>query len=190
MRVLVLAGLAIVGAGGVCAAQSSSSSSTSANSSSGQQDATKPTPASTTQSAPQASAKTQSQAKTGNPPTDDSSKKKVWTNDELVEVRGDVSVVGGAGDNSGVSKTSGTPKTTAYDKLVDGYQRKLSTLRGDLADLDRKIQLAKDAKGNSREDTTAWIAVQEKKREDILAKIERIQDEARHKGVLPGDLRE
>lgn len=181
MRVPVLAGLAMVGAGVVCAAQSSSS---------GQQDAAKPTPGSTTQSAPQASPNAQPQAKAGNLPAGESSKKKVWTNDELVEVKGDVSVVGGQGGNSGAAKSSGAPKTTAYDKLVDGYQRKLSTLRGDLADLDRKIQLAKGAKGNSREDTTAWIAVQEKKREDILAKIERIQDEARHKGVLPGDLRE
>ena len=187
MRALILAGLVVVGTGAVCAAQSSSSASIAPTSSpSGQQDAAKPVPS----PAPQASPAAQGQANAGKPSTDDSSKKKVWTNDELVEVKGDVSVVGGAGSNAGAPKSSVTPKTTAYDKLADSYQRKLSALRGDLADLDRKIQLAKDAKGNSREDTAAWIAVQNKKRQDILAKIERIQDEARRRGVLPGDLRE
>jgi hypothetical protein len=74
--------------------------------------------------------------------------------------------------------------------LVQSYRDKLAPLRSNLADIDRKIQLAKEAKGNAREDTAAWIKVYDGKRKDVLARMERIEDEAHRAGVLPGDLRE
>jgi len=74
--------------------------------------------------------------------------------------------------------------------LVQSYRDKLAPLRSNLADIDRKIQMAKEAKGNAREDTAAWIQVYDGKRRDVVAKMERIEDEAHRAGVLPGDLRE
>lgn len=116
--------------------------------------------------------------------------KKVWTNEEMGSVKGDVSVVGEHESPITPNESAPAPMTPEYDRLVQSYRHQLAPLRNDVAELDRKIQQAKEAKGNAREDTAAWVAVQQKKRSDALAKIERIQEEARKRGVEPGDLRD
>jgi hypothetical protein len=171
-----------------------------------QQDAAKQKPPSgspgETAGASAGPAATQAPTKPANQSTEDEGKKKakrVWTNEEIGAVKDGVSVVGehsgNGGDIGAASSPSQSPSSnsytppTNYEILVRRYREKLEPLRGELADLDRKIQLARQAKGNAREDTAAWIAVQERRRQDVLAKIERIEEEAREKGVTPGDLR-
>jgi hypothetical protein len=188
VRPLVVMIALFFGLATVCLAQSSPSSGSSATSSSSSQ----PNPSSSQSS----DAKTKAQ----DPSAADKKKtKKVFTNDDVGSAGNGLSTAGqvenGASTacgscNSSKPKASSASDAAAYGRLVDTYQRKLAPLRSDLADLDRKIQLAKEAKGNAREDTAAWIDVWNKKRADIQAKIERIQDDARHNGVLPGDLRD
>jgi hypothetical protein len=182
-------GLLFLGSALVCAAQSSTSSSGPSSGSSGQQDSAK------AQAVPQAPGKPADQS------ADETKKKpkKVWTNEEMNSVKGDVSVVGDppsvsqspcspASPRSGCSAST-SAKPSSYDRLVDSYLRQLSPLRSNLADIDRKIQKAKEAKGNSSEDTAAYLRVYADKRGDVQAKIDAILENARQHGVAPGDLR-
>ena len=171
MRPLLTAGLVFFGSALACAAQSSTSSS-------GQQDS------SNSQSASQAQTKPEGQ------PLDESKKKpkKVWTNEELDSVKGSASVIGDNPSSTGSSSSSDSPKPSSYDRLVESYLKKLAPLRSDLADLDRKIQKTKEAKGNASEDTAAYLRVFADRRGDIQAKIDLILEDARRNGVTPGDL--
>jgi hypothetical protein len=132
------------------------------------------------------------QTKNQNPPPAENKKKKVWTNDDVGSGKDGVSVVGTqeSGSTPTSNSCSSCSKPSPYERLVKSYRDKLEPLRSDLTDIDRKIQMAKEAYGNAREDTAAWIKVYDGKRKDVLAKIERIEDEARRAGVRPGDLRE
>jgi hypothetical protein len=183
VRPLLITGLVLFGMVSVSAAQSSSAtsgSSTSGSSTSGQQDG----------STPQAAA--QAQTKSQDPSAAENKKKpkKVWTNEDVGSKKDGVSVVGAHEGGSTSSSCSSCAKPADYERLVLSYREKLEPLRANLGDIDRKIQAAKEAKGNASEDTAAWIKVYDGKRKDVLAKMERIEDEARRAGVLPGDLRE
>jgi len=162
MRLFLTVILVFLGSALACCAQSSTSSS-------GQQDS---------------STKPESQ-----PPDENKKKpKKIWTNEELDSVKGSVSVVGDNSSDSESLSPSAPPNPSAYDRLVDSYLKKLAPLRSDLADLDRKIQNTKEAKGNASEDTAAWLRVFADKQGDIQAKIDLILEDARQHGVTPGDL--
>lgn len=165
-RALLIIGLVFLATVSVTSAQSSSPAS-------GQQDGS-------------------NQTKSPNPPPAESKKKKVWTNDDVASAKDGVSVIGAQDSGSTPASNSCTncAKPPSYDRLVKTYHDKLEPLRANLADIDRKIQMAKEAHGNASEDTAAWIKVYDGKRKDVLAKMERIEDEARRAGVLPGDLRE
>jgi hypothetical protein len=132
------------------------------------------------------------QTKNQNPPAAESKKKKVWTNDGVGSAKDSGSFTGPQDSGSTPTSNSCTScsKPSPYERLVKSYRDKLEPLRSNLADIDRKIQMAKEAHGNASEDTAAWIKVYDGKRKDVLAKMERIEDEARRAGVLPGDLRE
>jgi hypothetical protein len=204
MRPFIFAAVLSLGLGLRCAAQSSSSPSAS---SSKQQEVSKQTSASATSSSSTPSGAAPAQGQPGDQApskatnkTEDGEKKKpkkVWTNEELRSSHGAVSVVGdssnGANGTVGSSSSANSScctQDTAYDRLLESYRSKLSPLRETLADLDRKIQQAKEAKGNAREDTAAWIKVYEGKRSDVSAKIAALEDEAERKGLLPGDVRQ
>jgi hypothetical protein len=191
IRPVVIASLVFLASATLTSAQSPSSSSSPPNSSSGT-------------SRPQDSPKEQqafpASAKPPEPQGDKKKPKRVWTNDELGSVKGGVSVVGdhsGRGGGSAAASSSARPPSpsdayappTNYEVLVRTYLDKLAPLRANLADIDRNIQKAKDAMGNAREDTAAWIRVYQEKRLNVLAKIEAIEEEAHQRGVLPGDLR-
>jgi hypothetical protein len=183
VRPLLITGLVFFGMVSVLSAQSSSATaepSTSGPSTSGQQDGANPKPAA------------QAQTKNLDPSSAENKKKqkKVWTNEDVGSMKDGVSVVGAHETGSTSPSCSTCSEPSAYERLVRSYRDKLAPLRSNLADIDRKIQMAKEAKGNAREDTAAWIKVYDGKRKDVLAKIERIEDEGQRAGVLPGDLRE
>jgi len=166
------------------------SSSSSANSSSGSASGGQPDSPKNGAACARSTSGTKGKATQTADDADKKKPKKVWTNEEMGSVKGDVSVVGEPENSISMDEPAPEPSTPAYNHLVQTYRNRLAPLRNEVADLDRKIQQAKEAKGNAREDTAAWIAVQQKKRGDILAKIERIQEEARKRGVEPGDLRD
>jgi hypothetical protein len=183
VRPLLIAGLVFFGMTSVSSAQSSSSTagpSTSGSPTSGQQDGSNPRPGA------QASTKNQDPS----PAENKKKQKKVWTNEDVGSMKDGVSVVGAHESGSTSSSCSSCSEPSGYERLVQSYRDKLAPLRSNLADIDGKIQLAKEAKGNAREDTAAWIKVYDGKRKDVLARMERIEDEAHRAGVLPGDLRE
>jgi hypothetical protein len=168
---LLAAGLVFLGSTLLCAALSATSPS-------GQQDSSTPQSVAPAPAKPEGQAPDESKKKT----------KKVWTNEELDTVKGSVSVVGDNSSNSGSPSPSGRPRASAYDPMVDSYARKLAPLRSEVADIDRKIQKAKETKGNASEDTDAYLRVYADKRGDIQAKIDAIVEDARQRGVTLGDL--
>ena len=189
VRTLLITGLVFFGMVSVSSGQSSSataSPSTSGSSTSGQQDGSNPQPA----------AQAQTKKQDPSPAENKKKQKKVWTNEDVGSMKDGVSVVGAheSGSTSAADSTSSfcssCSEPSAYGRLVQSYRDKLAPLRSNLADIDSKIRMAKEAKGNAREDTAAWIKVYDGKRKDVLAKMERIEDEALRAGVLPGDLRE
>src|ERR1700733_12571980 len=99
------------------------------------------------------------QTKNQNPPPAESKKKKVWTNDDVASGKDGVSVVGtqDSGSTPTSNSCSSCLKPSPYERLVKSYRDKLEPLRSNLADIDRKIQMAKEAHGNASEDTAAWI---------------------------------
>jgi hypothetical protein len=123
--------------------------------------------------------------------------KKVWTNDNLSDVKGPVSVVGGAAG-----------KAPAGSKAVDpGYvaeaKKKLEKLWTDMAVAGRQIAKLREFnagepvgtsdrefhKGYNMQPVDQQIAALEAKKRDLQAKIDLLLDEARKKGVEPGQLR-
>jgi hypothetical protein len=97
---------------------------------------------------------------TKTPPPTENKKKKVWTNDDVGSGRDGVSVVGAQESGSTTTSPSSCPacsKPSPYERLRKSYRDKLEPLRSNLADIDRKIQMAREAHGNASEDTAAYI---------------------------------
>jgi hypothetical protein len=128
---------------------------------------------------------------------DDSKKeKKVWTNDNLSDAKGSVSVVG---TNSKGSRSARKPDA-AY---IENVRKQLGKLRGQLTDIDKQIIELKEFnegegsgqadrqlhKGYNMQPVDQQIRALEAKRKEIQAKIDDLLDEARKKGIEPGELR-
>jgi hypothetical protein len=114
----------------------------------------------------------------------------VWTNDDVKPAKTDASAKNehSAGGSSSSSASAAT-KSSTYESLVRSYLEKLAPLRDQLAEIDLKVQQAKDLKGNARENTQAWLNYYAEKRASVQVKIDRVEEDARHDGVAPGDLR-
>jgi hypothetical protein len=184
----------------VCAAQSSSSSQQS------QTPPPAPAPSSTTPPAAKtADAKDQ-------PADRDSSKdkkkpKKIWTEDDISKVGGNISVVGDS-SSSGTAKNSSQPAGTSSDSSaqgnqVDYYRDQLRQLQAQLDATDKKIDDLRNFKadnssssgginpnhGYSMTPIPDQIKQLEEKKKQIQDKIDAVTDEARKKGIEPGQLR-
>jgi hypothetical protein len=124
--------------------------------------------------------------------------KKVWTNEDLPEAHGT-----GAGDAKIAVKAhaqSGKPADPVY---VANVRKQLEKLQGQLADADKQIAKLKEFnagepvgtgerqlhKGYNMEPVDQQIQALEKKKAETQAKVEVLLDEARKKGVEPGQLR-
>ena len=125
--------------------------------------------------------------------------KKVWTNEDVNGLSGPVSVVGNS-KNSG--KTS--PGAKADPQYVANTRKELAKLQSQLDDTDKQLADLKDFsegkapatssgyqlnKGYNRVPVDQQITSLEDKKKQLGDKIGALLDEARKKGVEPGDLR-
>lgn len=152
-----------------------------------------------------APASAQNPAQPANPaadsPTADNAKapKKIWTNDNIHDVAGPVSVVGQKNSTRGR-----TGENRAADPAtVAGLKQSLEKLQSQLSDTNKELEsfkrfLSGEAvttggvetnHGISRIPVPQQIASLEAKKKKLEEQIDSLLDEARKKGVEPGELR-
>jgi len=197
LRYFLTAGLVFVSATFVSAAQSSSQQSPPPT----------PSPSSTTPAA----AKTtdgKDQAVDKDALKDKKKPKKVWTEDDISKVGG-ISVVGDSSASTpGPGRSSSQPSREGSDdsaqgKQVDYYREQLRPLQAQLDATDKKIDELRNFKadnssvsgginpnhGYSMTPIPDQIKQLEDKKKQIQDKIDALTDEARKKGIEPGQLR-
>jgi hypothetical protein len=125
--------------------------------------------------------------------------KKIWTNEDVPDMGRPVSVVG---DGRDAKNKSAAPKP-ADPQYVATVRKQLEKLRGQLADADKELATLKNFndgesvgtsdrelhKGYNSQPILQQMANLEIKKKDLQAKIDTLLDEARQKGVEPGQLR-
>jgi hypothetical protein len=135
------------------------------------------------------------------PPTEPKKPAKVWTNDNLSDANGVISVVG---TSKSASKTKSNPAKPADSQYVASVRKQLEKLNSQMVDTDRQISdLTNFSKGESgasssgiklgkgynREPIDVQIHTLQEKKKDLQSKIDVLLDDARKKGVEPGQLR-
>jgi hypothetical protein len=153
------------------------------------------------------------------PQQDDNSKKqekKVWTNDDLKRLPDSVTVLGQPAASSSTPENAATPgiqnvanpngSQQPYDQAQDAaarYQKQLAPLQRELEQIDQRLTVIRQAQKNGSGasgavsltnvptgvDTQGEVEVLQKRRAEVAADIDDLESEARHNGVLPGDLR-
>jgi hypothetical protein len=134
------------------------------------------------------------------PPNADAKKaKKVWTNDDVHELSGPVSVVGNSKNLGEVGRDS-----KADGQYIANTRKELQKLRSQLDDANKQLRDLKDFsegkapattsgypinKGYNRVPVDQQITSLEDHTKQLRDKIDALADEARKKGVEPGDLR-
>ena len=131
----------------------------------------------------------------GNPAQ--SAPKKVWTNDNLSDASGKVSVVGNKGNQKYPLSKTADPAT------VEKIRKNLEKLQGQVEDIKKQLATYKEFqkgepvstdghevnKGYNRIPVDQQMLALEKKKKDIETQIDALYDEARKKGIDPGQLR-
>ena len=131
--------------------------------------------------------------------TGDAKKKKVWTNEDVSTLSGPVSVVGSSKKKS----AAGGSGEAADPQYIANAKKQLEKLQSQLDDTNRQLTAYKDfeqgkapepagypvGKGYNRVPVDQQIGSLEQKKKDLEQKISDLLDEARKKGVLPGQLR-
>jgi hypothetical protein len=134
-------------------------------------------------------------------PSAGDAKKKVWTNDDVGDLNGPVSVVGDSKNGKTASKTG--PDGSADAQYIANAKKQLEKLQTQLDDTKKQLTAFKEfqqgkapeptgyqlGKGYNRVPVDQQIASLEEKKKDLEQKISDLLDEARKKGVLPGQLR-
>ena len=140
-----------------------------------------------------------SQTKDTPAPPDAKKPKKVWTNENLSDANGNVSIVG---DPKAKPKVV-APKP-ADAQYVASIRKQLEKLQQQLNDVDKQLVDLKNFsngepstsasgvkldKRYEREPIEVQIRALQDKKKDLQSKMEALLDEARKKGVEPGELR-
>jgi hypothetical protein len=140
-----------------------------------------------------------SQPQDSSTPPETKKPKKLWTNENLSGAQGPVSVVG---DPKNKPKTA-APRP-ADPQYVAAVRMKLEKLKKQIDDANKElVDLKKFSQGDSsangtgiilyknykREPIAVQIRALEDKKKDLQAQIDALLDEARKKGVEPGQLR-
>jgi hypothetical protein len=151
-----------------------------------------PPPSSTPAAAPNA------QAPPADPKTPAKPAKKVWTND-------DINSLSGPPDNSTPSPTmqpnSYRPRSNSGSPNANYYRNQINSLKARIADIDTKLDnyealahgetTGEGSKlyGTKITDSRADIQALIQQRQKLQAQISDLEDQARHAGVEPGQLR-
>jgi hypothetical protein len=132
--------------------------------------------------------------------TSEAKKKKVWTNDDVGSLTGPVSVVG---DPKNAAKGGAGTDGSVDSQYIANTKKELAKLQSQLDDTNKQLTALKDfsqgkapepsgyqiGKGYGRIPVDQQIASLEQKKREVQDKIDALFDEARKKGVLPGQLR-
>jgi hypothetical protein len=135
-------------------------------------------------------------------PTADAAKpKKVWTNDNLAHTNSPESVVGNA---NGGPKTKPTAEKPADAQYIASVRKQLEKLQEQITEMDKQIVDLKNFnsgepsssasgiklnKSYDRDPIEVQIRELQDKKKDLEAKTDALLDEARKRGVEPGQLR-
>jgi hypothetical protein len=136
---------------------------------------------------------------TATAPADAKKTKKVWTNEDVNGLNGPVSVVGNS-KNLG----AGGSGAKADAQYIANARKELAKLQSQMDDTDKQLADLKDFsegkapatasgyqinKGYNRVPVDQQITSLQDKKKQLQGKIDAVVDEARKKGVEPGDLR-
>ncbi|MFI5096696.1 MAG: hypothetical protein ACHQT6_01865 [Candidatus Acidiferrales bacterium] len=123
--------------------------------------------------------------------------KKVWTNENISEASTKISVVGTKSDQKYTLTKTADPAT------VERIRKELKKLQGQVEDIKKQLATYKDFKegepvsgsgyqvdkGYGRIPVEQQMVMLEKKKKDLETQIDEQLDEARKKGIDPGQLR-
>jgi hypothetical protein len=126
--------------------------------------------------------------------------KRVWTNENMADATGTISVVGDG--HAGKGKNS--PQTPADPQYIAKTKKDLQKLQEQIDDANKQLATLKSFsegepvgngtqefhKGYNNEPIEEQRLNLEAKKKDLQAKIDNLLDEARKKGVEPGQLRQ
>lgn len=144
---------------------------------------------------------------TAETPSKEKKPKKVWTNDELASVKGDVSVVGARSSSSSKdgNKQSPSPQGAAnyQQKQIERYRKQIQQYQSQIDAIDVRIDQLKNFHGQNAtpsggvnpNEGYAMIPIDEQikqleaKKKQLQSKIDDTENEARKNGIEPGDLR-
>ena len=135
------------------------------------------------------------------PPPETKKAKKVWTEENLSDAHGTVSVVGDPKNASKGKPAVGKPADAQYiasvRKQLEKYQEQIADIDKQLMDL-KNFSSGEPSSGASgirlnksydREPIEVQIRALQEKKKDLQAKSDALLDEARKRGVEPGQLR-
>lgn len=166
----------------------------------GQSSSSQSTGSTSQPAAQQGSSESSVPAKPGKP-------KKVWTEDDIGSLKGNVSVVGDASKARKASqksqKDNQAEASLPPEKDPAWYRKQLAPLRARVEQLDAEIRKMRGVQGGKETSDAGRryngfdlpmnsqdrMEQLEKKRKDLQAKIDSLEDQARRNGLNPGELR-
>lgn len=149
----------------------------------------------------------QEQATDKNSPKPSKKAKKVWTEDDVSKIGGGISVVGDsspANASKWPSRAGGAKSDKpVQDREVQSYRERLRQLQAKLEDTDKKIEELRNFKGENTSPSGGinphrgyymtpiadQIKQLEEKKKQLQDQMDALTDEARKKGIEPGELR-
>jgi hypothetical protein len=135
------------------------------------------------------------------PPAEAKKPKRVWTNENLSDANGVVSIVG---DPKNASKTKSTSAKPSDAQHIASVHKQIDKLQEQIADADKQLVDLKNFsegesstsaggiklnKGYNREPIEIQIRTLQDRKKDLQFKIDALLDEERKRGVEPGQLR-
>jgi predicted nucleic acid-binding Zn-ribbon protein len=133
--------------------------------------------------------------------------KKVWTNDELGSVEGDVSVVGeqdfSAEDRQSSNTYQANNRKNIRQQQISNYRGQIQQLQGQIDAAEKRISQLKNFKGENTAPSGGINPTQgynmvpledqvkqlEERKKQLQARIEDVENDARKNGIEPGELR-